>query len=99
MLDNAQRINDRKRAYRFIRTEICKRVSGIPLDPTDTVLADVLGGTFGLKGALLGLREGTLDPSSKLVNAFKDSMQPLMSESTIDSYLVDPFKTIREDRG
>jgi hypothetical protein len=92
MLDNAQRINDRKRAYRFIKREICNRVPRVPLDPTDTVLADVLGGTFGLKDALHGLREGMFDPSPKLVNAFKDLMKPLMQESTIDSYLVDPFR-------
>ena len=99
MLDNARRINDRKRAYRFIKTEICKGVSGVPLDPTDTVLADVVGGTFGLKGALLGLREGMLDPSAKLVSAFKDLMGTQIPASTINSYLTVPFKPIREDRG
>jgi hypothetical protein len=80
-------------AYEYIRATICDRL-GVPTDTPDLVteLADKLGGKFGLKDSLKALREGKANPTAQLVEAFKSLFLPVIAESEINSYLIDPFK-------
>lgn len=86
-----QREENRKRAYDFIRRETEANIPGVSPNSSDTVLADKLGGTFGLKDDLISLKEGKSDPSPRLIKAFKELMGPLILETQIDNILVKPF--------
>ena len=44
---------------------------------------------------LLGLKEGTSDPSPQLIANLKDLLKGIVDESEIDQYLVQPFHTIK----
>jgi hypothetical protein len=93
MAENKDLIAKRIRAYEYIRATICDKL-GVPTDAADLVteLADKLSGKFGLKDSLRALREGKANPTSQLVEAFKALFLPVIAESEINSYLVDPFK-------
>jgi hypothetical protein len=93
MKTDEMRIGDRKKAYGYIRAVVINRVNFVRSSPivSDVDLADVLGGTFGLKDDLKSLREGKSDPSQRLIKAFKDLVGPIVHEDEIDSYLVTPF--------
>lgn len=84
-------IAKRKEAYAYIKTTVCSN-SNVPKNPTDIQLADALGGTIELKDSLQYLREGTHNPTKRLVSAFKREFEKEILESTIDAFLVDPFK-------
>jgi hypothetical protein len=55
-------------------------------------MARGLGGIVGLKDALGNLQSGIANPTTMLVDAFKTKFQWIIFESTINSYLVDPFE-------
>jgi hypothetical protein len=59
---------------------------------TNTILARGLGGTVGLEDALDNLQSGIANPASTLGDAFRAKFQGFIFESTINSYLVDPFE-------
>jgi len=93
MEPNEVRIRNRERAYKYIRTVVNNRVSpskDISII-SDTDLADVLDGIFGLKDDLRLLRAGKSDPSRRLIEAFRNFVGPTVPEFEIDSYLVTPF--------
>ena len=88
---NKERINKRKKAYRYI-----KRTIGVKADsPEDEVtkLANRISGEFGIKDDLKQIREGISDPSERLIKAFKYKtfIGRWLAGSEIDAYLVDPF--------
>jgi hypothetical protein len=91
MADDNDLVAKRKRAYTYISTTICGR-RNMPKKPTDAQFADALGGTIELTDSLRLLREGTYNPTSRLVAAFKREFGKEISESAIDSILVEPFK-------
>jgi hypothetical protein len=93
MADTKDLVAKRKEAYEYIRATICDRLE-VSTDAPDiiTELADKLGGKFGLKDSLKALREGKVNPTAQLVKAFKALFVPVIAESEINSYLVDPFK-------
>jgi hypothetical protein len=84
-------IAKREEAYKYIRQTLISKMH-FPQSVTNTVLARGLGGTFGLKDALENLQSGIANPTSTLVYAFKTEFQGFILESTINSYLVDPFE-------
>ena len=89
-MENTSHIAKRKAAYRYIKCV----VNRIPQPSVDeiTELADVLGGVYGLKDALKGLREEILDPTDQLIKALSDFVGPTVSDSEISAKLIDPFK-------
>lgn len=89
-MENEMRIEKRRAAYKYIK-DVANRIPQPSVDEI-TELADVLGGKFGLKDALRGLREGTLDPTEQLVKAFKDFVGPTVSGFEISANLIEPFK-------
>jgi len=91
MEQSEDRVSKRKKAYEYIKGVVCNMV-GAPMSISDAELANILGGTIELKDELHALREGKLNPFPRLVNAFKEFVGPTIPESTIDAYLVDPFK-------
>ena len=82
----------RIQAYEYIKGTICS-LRGEPKTVSDVRMADILGGTLELKDSLRLLREGKHNPTKRLVEAFKREFRQEISESTIDAFLVDPFKT------
>jgi len=92
MEQSEDRVSKRKKACEYIKRVVCNMV-GAPMSVSDAKLADILGGTIELKDELHALCEGKLDPFPRLVNAFKEFVGQTIPESTIDAYLVDPFKT------
>ena len=91
MEESEELVRKRERAYGYIKQIVCNS-TGVPTSISDARLADILGGTIELKDELQALREGKLNPFPRLVKAFK-SFDKRILESTIDAYLVDPFKT------
>lgn len=89
-MNNNAIIEKRKSAYRYIR-DVVDRVPKSSPDEI-TALANVLGGKFGLKEALKGLRDGTQDPTVQLINAIKDFLGPTVSDSEISAVMINPFK-------
>lgn len=90
-MENASHIAKRKAAYKYIK-DVVNRIPQPSVDEI-TELADVLGGTFGLKDDLRALREGILDLTEQLVKAFKDFVGPTVPEFDIVSNLIEPFKS------
>lgn len=82
----------RKDAYAYIKSMILSR-RHVPANAPDVQLADALGGTIELTDSLRLLKEGIHNPTKRLVEAFKREFKSEIPESTIDSHLVDPFKT------
>ena len=84
-------VDRRKAAYGWL-----KSLFGIPESVQDevTALADALGGQFGLKDSLRGLRDGTSNPSSQLIAALKEKSMigEQIPQETIEANLIDPFK-------
>lgn len=89
METNKVRISNRKKAYDYIKKAVNSKIRSVT---SDTDLADVLGGQFGLKDSLKSLREGKSDPSPRLIVAFKELFGPTISKGEVNSYLVEPFK-------
>ena len=91
MAGTADLIAKREAAYRYIGETLISRMyfSG---SVTNTIMARGLGGTIGLKDTLDNLQSGIANPTSALVDAFKAKFQGFIFESTINSYLVDPFE-------
>lgn len=90
-MQERKRVESRKAAYGWI-----KSLFGIPESVQDeiTVLADALGGQFGLKDNLRALRDGTSDPSSQLIDALKNKSMigKQIPQEAIEANLLDPFK-------
>lgn len=90
-MQERKRVKSRKAAYRWI-----KSLFGIPESVQDeiTVLADALGGQFGLKDNLRALRDGIADPSPQLIDALKNKSMigPQIPQKDIEANLLDPFK-------
>ena len=84
-------VESRKAAYAWV-----KKLFGIPEPVQDeiTVLADALGGQFGLKDNLSGLRDGTLNPSAQLIDALKNKSMigKQIPQKDIEVNLIVPFK-------
>lgn len=89
-MENEIRIKRRRVAYEYIK-HVVNRIPQPSVDEI-TELADVLGGTFGLKDDLRGLREGRLDPTARLVKVFKDFVGPIVADFEISAELIEPFK-------
>jgi hypothetical protein len=85
-------VKRRKEAYEYIKYTLDRPPWNIPLGISDEQLADVFGGTIELKDSIRLLREGKHNPTTRLVTAFRELVKGIESDSTIDSYLVDPFK-------
>ena len=81
----------RREAYEYIRQTAYNRMHA-PKDVTDAQLADILGGTLELTDSIRLLREGKHNPTKRLVQAFKREFKNEILESTIDAYLVIPFR-------
>ena len=84
-------IAEREAAYKYIRQTLISR-RYFSENVTNTILARGLGGAVGLKDALDNLQSGTANPTSTLVDSFKAKVHGFILESTINSYLVDPFR-------
>ena len=84
MIDEATK---RKRAYQYIVEQVKKLNWSPPID-SDKRLAETLDVPMD---ELNSLKEGTSDPSAKLVTAFKSLVSPMVSETEVESYLVKPF--------
>lgn len=84
-------VESRKAAYGWI-----KKLFGIPESVQDeiTELADALGGQFGLKDNLRGLRDGTSNPSPQLIDALKNKSMigKQIPQEAIEASLIVPFK-------
>ena len=84
--------NDRQRAYEFIKREIVSLLGPIEQD-VDEMAA--LHAAFDCKleigDMLRGLKDGILDPTPKLIEAFKSLVGPKVNESQIDDFLIRPF--------
>ena len=91
-MTNAQElVTKRKEAYEYIKSIVCSK-RNMPTSPTDVQLADALGGTIELTDSLRLLKEGTHNQTNRLVIAFKREFKDEILESTIDAYLITPFK-------
>jgi len=77
----------RKRAYQYI-VEQAKKLNWSPPIDSDKRLAETLDIPMD---ELNSLKDGTSDPSAKLVTAFKSLVSPMVSEIEVESYLVKPF--------
>lgn len=88
---NRNLVENRKLAFVWL-----KKIFGIPESLADeiTALADALGGQFGLKDALRGLRDGTLNPTEQLIDAVKNKsfIGDFIPEADIQANLINPFK-------
>lgn len=82
----------RKEAYAYIKKTLHQPPWNIPLNISDAQLANVLGGTIELTDSLHSLREGKHNPTTRLVESFKNFFNGMIDESTINQYLVDPFE-------
>jgi len=84
----------RKRAYVYIREMALKAiiVGRTPIEDDVADTADILGGTFGLKDNLRGLKNGDENPSEQVVTAFKTLMGPTIVPDETDRFLVRPFE-------
>jgi len=81
----------RKQAYEYIKNTLHQPPWHIPLNISDTQLADKLGGTIALADSLRLLREGKHNPTNRLIIAFKNLVGEFKTESEINSHLIDPF--------
>ena len=85
MVDEA---TNRKRAYHYIAENVREMNWNPPIN-SDKRLADILDISID---ELNSLKEGTSDPSDKLVITFKDLASLIISDTEIESYLVEPFR-------
>jgi len=92
MADTKELIAKRKEAYEYIVNTLSQPPWHIPLPRSDERLADILGGTVGLTDSIQQLREGTQNPTNVLLTAFRDLVEGIVADSTIDEYLVAPFQ-------
>ena len=84
--------NDRQRAYEFIKREIVSLKGSIRQGVDEIVaLQAALGGKLELGDVLRGLKDGILDPTPKLIEAFKSLVGPKVDESQIYDVLIRPF--------
>lgn len=91
MTNTEKLVAARREARTYIKDTLHNPPWNIPLDMPDAKLADVLGGTIGLADSLRRLKEGTHNPTKRLVTAFKNHVRGLIADNEIDSHLIDPF--------
>ncbi len=93
-MGNASLVGKRKAAFRYLKV-----INGIPESSIDEItdLADALGDTYGLKHDLIGLRDGTINPTERLIDAFRDTWLVgkggTISEADIQANLIKPFES------
>lgn len=93
MVDAKDLVAERKEAYKFIKRTLQLPPWRLPLDASDTELADLIMGDAKAEyvSALSSLREGESNPTEELVRCFKNLCNGVIAESEINQYLVDPF--------
>jgi len=95
-LDNkiADRVFSRKKAYLFVARKIQK------LKASDYYRFNKTGNAVNYISLsdLIGLKNGTSDPSPELVSNLKKLLQGSAIEAEIDRYLVQPFEELKPDQ-
>ena len=79
---------NRKRAYTFIVSSVKDWASQVSAD-SDGDLAEAIGVDAS---EITSLKQGTVDPSEKMVTGFKKLVGPMVTDNVIDWILINPFK-------
>ncbi len=83
----SDQVSRRVRAYRYM-VQAARESASSPEIESDQLLADMLGIPTH---ELSWVKAGKINPSARMVTAFKRLVCPRIDESEVDSYLVEPF--------
>lgn len=89
-MENTSLVDKRKAAYKYIK-DVVDRIPAHPIDEI-TELANVISGKFGMKDDLRVLKEGTSNPTERLIQTVKDFVGPTVPDFEISAKLIEPFK-------